>query len=110
LLLKRIAFLALPAVMALVLLGGCGYRGAPDATQQVPPAKSQSAVIRDFAFSPATLTVRPGAVVTWVNEDSVTHTVTGKDLTAVTLLPDNPSAIPAGRRERTTVLFQSIRT
>jgi plastocyanin len=30
----------------------------------------------NFAFSPATLTVKTGTKVTWTNSDSVTHTVT----------------------------------
>jgi plastocyanin len=30
----------------------------------------------NFAFSPATLTVKTGTKVTWTNNDSVTHTVT----------------------------------
>lgn len=32
--------------------------------------------ISNFAFSPATLTVKKGTTVTWTNNDSVTHTVT----------------------------------
>jgi plastocyanin len=39
---------------------------------------SDSIVIKNFAFSPASLTVSPGAVVTVRNEDSVTHTLTDK--------------------------------
>jgi plastocyanin len=30
----------------------------------------------NFAFSPATLTVKVGTKVTWTNKDQVTHTVT----------------------------------
>jgi plastocyanin len=33
-------------------------------------------MIQNFAFSPATLSVAPGATVTVMNKDSVTHTVT----------------------------------
>lgn len=32
--------------------------------------------LKDYAFTPSTLTVRPGTVVTWTNEDPVAHTVT----------------------------------
>jgi plastocyanin len=42
------------------------------------PVASDSIVIKNFAFSPASLTVSPGAVVTVRNEDSVTHTLTDK--------------------------------
>ena len=44
------------------------------ATRVAPSAASVS--IANFAFSPATLTVSVGTVVTWTNNDSTTHTVT----------------------------------
>ncbi len=33
--------------------------------------------IRGFAFNPQTITITKGTTVTWINEDSATHTVTG---------------------------------
>ena len=54
-----------------------------------PPATSPSAnpvasqgtevEIEDFAFTPATLTVKKGTTVKWTNKDSVSHTVTGDE-------------------------------
>lgn len=35
--------------------------------------------IRNFKFSPARITVRPGDKVTWVNRDIVPHTATADD-------------------------------
>ncbi len=35
--------------------------------------------IKDFAFSPATITVKVGTKVTWTNQDSVAHTATSVD-------------------------------
>jgi amicyanin len=35
--------------------------------------------IDNFSFTPKTLTVQPGATVTWVNRDDVPHKVTSKD-------------------------------
>jgi len=35
--------------------------------------------IKNFAFQPSTLTIQKGTTVTWVNEDSVVHTVTSDD-------------------------------
>lgn len=32
-----------------------------------------------MAFTPATITVTAGATVTWMNNDNMTHTVTGDD-------------------------------
>ncbi|MFF8312176.1 cupredoxin domain-containing protein [Streptomyces lydicus] len=72
--------------------GGCagGGGGTAPATSRAPsPANSPSApgpsatppaagriTIKDYAFKPAALVVRPGAAVTVVNQDSVTHDVT----------------------------------
>jgi plastocyanin len=39
---------------------------------------SDTIVIKNFMFSPASVTVAPGAVVTVKNEDTVAHTVTDK--------------------------------
>lgn len=38
---------------------------------------SQSVTIANFAFSPATLTVKKGTTVTWTNQDSAPHNVRG---------------------------------
>ena len=35
--------------------------------------------IKDFAFSPANITVKKGTTVTWTNQDSTAHTVTETD-------------------------------
>ena len=35
--------------------------------------------LKDFSFSPATITVAAGATVTWTNQDAASHTVTADD-------------------------------
>jgi LPXTG-motif cell wall-anchored protein len=45
----------------------------------VRAAASQSVTIRDYAFSPGTVTVRPGDTVTWTNRDGVRHSATAED-------------------------------
>jgi amicyanin len=48
----------------------------------VPVAKASAAVatdavhIKNFAFSPATITVKAGSTVVWTNDDSIQHDVT----------------------------------
>ncbi len=56
------------ALVALSLLapGTEGRAAPPQATVR----------IQDFAYAPATIRVKPGAVVEWVNEDAEPHTVT----------------------------------
>jgi plastocyanin len=53
--------------------------GTPKATQAAttPEAEGASVEIKDFAFEPKTVTIKVGQTVTWTNQDSTTHTVTG---------------------------------
>jgi plastocyanin len=44
-----------------------------------PPADANEIVIQNFAFEPATLTVKAGTKVTWVNRDDEPHTATATD-------------------------------
>ena len=48
---------------------------ATDATTPAPSTIS----IDNFSFSPATLTVKAGTTVTWVNHDDIPHTVVSAD-------------------------------
>ncbi|MEV8327309.1 cupredoxin domain-containing protein [Kitasatospora sp. NPDC056731] len=66
---------------------GPGPSGSAPATPAAPAASPSSATapgpgavaIRDFVFEPANFTVRPGAVVTVRNADTVDHTLTAQD-------------------------------
>jgi plastocyanin len=49
----------------------------PTSTTQPVPAPTALVAITNFAFSPATLTVKKGTTVIWTNNDSAPHTVTG---------------------------------
>jgi plastocyanin len=40
-------------------------------------AVTQSVDIKNFAFTPGSITIAPGDSVTWTNSDGTTHTVTG---------------------------------
>jgi plastocyanin len=40
-------------------------------------AATQSVDIKNFAFTPGSITIAPGDSVTWTNSDGTTHTVTG---------------------------------
>jgi plastocyanin len=43
-----------------------------------PSGAVHAVTIKNFAFSPSNITVAPGTSVTVTNDDSVTHTLTGK--------------------------------
>lgn len=64
----------LPAMTGLLACQS-GY-GTPTPTTSSPPASGNTVTLANFAFSPATLTVEVGTMVTWTNNDSTTHTVT----------------------------------
>ena len=70
-------------LVVLVLTACGGSSGTPTATGSASASAGTTAgadtiVIKNFMFSPASLNVAPGTVVTVRNEDSVTHTVTDK--------------------------------
>jgi len=71
----------LPATAVVLLLtclaAGCssGPAPAPGAATTPSPAAGNTVRIQNFAFDPTSLTVMTGTTVTWVNEDSVPHTV-----------------------------------
>jgi plastocyanin len=92
--------LAVLAVVAMVALTGCsggggaggGYStsggnttsngtGAAGNTtgNATGSASGNSVSIKNFAFSPASLSVNTGTAVTWTNDDSTAHTVTADD-------------------------------
>jgi LPXTG-motif cell wall-anchored protein len=45
----------------------------------VTAASSSTVVIKNFAFSPSSVTINEGDTVTWRNDDSATHTATADD-------------------------------
>jgi plastocyanin len=85
---RRLAVVAL-AGMALAL-AACSSSGSPaSSTTSTAPSSggtsgggsgksggADAITIQNFAFSPADLTVAPGATVTVTNKDQVTHTLT----------------------------------
>src|ERR1700735_1483281 len=77
-----LVLIGLAAVLALAACGGSSGSPAPPSQGTSPGAsqagKADTIVIKNFMFSPMSLTVAPGAMVTVHNEDSVTHTLTDK--------------------------------
>jgi plastocyanin len=54
-----------------VMLIGCGNES------KVPVAKENQVLIKDYKFLPQDISVKVGTTVTWINEDTVVHTVEG---------------------------------
>ena len=95
---KKALYLALLSILivgGLLVVVSCGSSSATTTattpttnTQVKPPAggttgpdfKPAAVTIKDFAFSPETLTVSIGTTVTWTNEDSVSHIINERRL------------------------------
>jgi plastocyanin len=85
---NRSSWLLLPGLILLLVLAACSSSSSSaSATPSVTATGSSASqktgatdtiVIKNFMFSPDSITVSPGAVITVKNEDSVTHTLTDK--------------------------------
>jgi plastocyanin len=54
-------------------------------------ANKQTVTIHNHSFSPSTLTVKKGAMVTWSNQDTATHAIAEKDGATGPRSPQLPS-------------------
>jgi plastocyanin len=73
-------------IAASLLIGACSPGSTPSPAATAPPASAppsaggggggSAVTIQNFAYNPATLSVKVGTKVTWTNQDSVAHTVT----------------------------------
>jgi plastocyanin len=91
----------LSAAVALATLAACGgppaapvvappaehpmSMPAPAATAAVQPVAASTVTIVNFAFSPAAVTVPAGTTLTWTNNDSAPHDISGGPLHSPTL-------------------------
>jgi plastocyanin len=73
----RLGIPTLIAALTFVACASTAGSGSPAAPATSASATKTAAVtIKGFAFSPATLTVAKGTVVTFNNQDTTTHTIT----------------------------------
>jgi plastocyanin len=72
--------------VALWALAGCGPSGSgvsqPTTPSVAPTSGGATVVIKDFAFTPSTVTIKVGETVTWRNEDGVPHDATAGTFTS----------------------------
>ena len=71
----RLGIPALIAGLAFVACSSTAGSGGTAIPTASAAAKTAAVAIKGFAFSPATLTVAKGTVVTFTNNDSTTHSV-----------------------------------
>src|ERR1044072_2100161 len=65
--------------LTLILVGVVVVVYGREAATQPAATDANEIVIQNFAFEPATLTVKAGTKVTWVNRDEEPHTATATD-------------------------------
>ena len=88
------ALLGVSCVITLVLacsLSGCSSPQSPQIATTTTPAQpvgSNEILIKNFAFSPASLTIRTGATVTWLNQDEATHQIASDPVTPAAFSSD----------------------
>ncbi len=79
---ERIFRTMIVVAISLAVVGTIGGLSTPPAR-----AASHSVSIANFAFTPNSITIAPGDSITWTNDDSTTHTVTGSDWGSGDLAP-----------------------
>jgi plastocyanin len=80
--------------MILLMLAGAaaGCTSSPAPAASPAPAEGGNAItIKNFAFSPASLTVKSGTTVTWTNQDSPPHIVVSDTGSAAAFSSDSLS-------------------
>ena len=71
--------LAFVMFVALAFLNGTHGKGAESRTNDPRPSAKAEVVIDNFVFSPSSVAVPVGAIVTWINHDSVPHLIVSAD-------------------------------
>jgi plastocyanin len=68
------------ALAASVLMTSTGLRAQMSGGSHIgtPSTKIVTVVIREFKYDPETVTVHPGDIVEWRNDDTIPHTVTAE--------------------------------
>lgn len=77
-------------------------------SDQDEQATKNSVAIKDFAFTPAKITVKKGTTVTWTNEDSMGHNVVADDTANSGGLPSSSELLSQG--EQFTHTFTEVGT
>jgi plastocyanin len=67
---------AAPAQSSSASTGGSASAGSGGAATAPTSGKTVKVAIKNFAYSPASLSVKAGTKVTWTNDDSTAHTST----------------------------------
>ncbi len=79
-------FIWLLPLFVVLILAGCGKNNATPTATNSPTVPAQNTInIQNFSFTPATLTIKAGTTVNWVNNDSATHQIQSADFNSEAL-------------------------
>jgi plastocyanin len=69
------------SIISIILLAACGSKTSSTPAGSLPPVQASEVkvTIANFAFDPGTITVATGTTVTWTNNDTASHNITGDD-------------------------------
>ena len=70
---KKFLVFVILGILGIVAVSGCTSN--TNSTGNNANLGPNTVAIQNFAFNPATLNVRSGTKVTWINQDSTTHQV-----------------------------------
>ena len=74
---KKLIYLSLIILSsATFFIYSCSSKSGVAPVVQPPTPVANAVSIKNFAFSPASITVKAGTTVTWTNSDTAPHTVT----------------------------------
>src|SRR4051812_1918330 len=71
------------AALAMLILAGCSSGGSSSSSTDHPDATGPTVSLKSLMFMPATLRVKAGTTVTWVNDEPITHTLTSGKVSGV---------------------------
>lgn len=77
---KKVSMILVVLIAVFLVIGCAGYQQSDNEAEENGEAvETTNVIMEDIQFKPATIQVSVGDTVTWTNEDSATHTVTGQD-------------------------------
>jgi plastocyanin len=81
-------------LLAVLLVAGCASQSTPPPSTTPPPSSSSYTVeITSAGYSPSTVTVKAGDIVTWVNMDSAPHWIASASHPTHTVYPETGGCI-----------------
>lgn len=103
-------------IAAWVVIGALTQKGAtnevtqPKAVERTDLTAEQSpqVIIKDLSFTPPNIKVKSGTTVTWVNKDTMNHSVIAEESTNTGDLPTQD--VLFGKNETFTVTFKKVGT